>query len=288
MRRELFVGLFSGLFGLSLAGCAVDAQAPEQDDEVSAEEAIRAGVKPGKFVLHHEPNHTANPQCDSWTDLELKANGRAELSGRLSGKCSLTALFDPNDRAYTLRQTGTSCGSKIYTGARRVALGQAKTGIARIKITDHRTRLCEDVRVAVLEVEETVPGFPGPITTKLFSQDNVKEDVEITGKLVRSFGIGGENTGASITGKDGMFELVLDDGERNQFQAGKTARVRGTKTLLSGVETHNRPAIDVREMLVCPDPGFINCMPGPNVRLSQYCGNVQWTEDNCPGVNFAF
>ena len=288
MRRELFVGLFSGLFGLSLMGCAVDAQEPEQGDEVSAEDALRSGVKPGEFVLHHEANHTANPKCDSWVDLKLKSSGRAELSNRLTGHCALVAMFNPDNRAYTLRQTGTSCGSKIYEGSRRVALGPAKTGLAKIKITDHRTRLCEDLRLSILEVEETGPGFPGPITTHYFSQDNQKEEVEVTGKLVRTFGIGGENTGSSIASKEGMFELVLDDGERNQFQAGKTARVRGTKTTLSGVETHNRPAIDVSDMLVCPDPGFINCMPGPNVRLSNMCGNVSWVTDNCPGVQFAF
>jgi hypothetical protein len=288
MRHHLLVGLLAGVFGLSIVGCAADTTQPEQDDEVSAEEAIKAGVKPGKFVLHHEVNHTPDPRCDSFTDLELKANGRAELSDRLAGRCALTAFPNPNNRAYTLRARDGGCGSKIYEGSRRVALGPAKTGIARIKITDHRGRLCMDLQPAQLIVEETVPGFPGPITTKLFSQDSVKEDIEVTGKLVRTLGIGGENTGASIASKEGMFELVLDAGERGLFQAGKTARVRGTKTTLSGVETHDRPAIDVSDMFVCPDPGFINCMPGPNVRLSRACGEVSWVEQNCPGVEFAF
>jgi hypothetical protein len=285
MRSEILVGLFAGLFGLTVVGCAADTQETEQEDEVSAEEAVKAGIKAGKFTLHEEANHVADPQCDSFTDLELKANGRAELSNRLTGKCALVALFDSKPRAYTLRSKDAGCGSKVYEGSRRVALGPATTGLATIKITDHRNRVCRDLVPAQIIVEET---GSGALARKVFSQDNQAQSVELTGKLVRSFGIGGENTGTSIATKEGMLELVLDAGERNQFKAGKVARVRGTKTMLSGVETRNRPALDVSEMLVCPDPGFVNCMPGPNVRLSNLCGNVSWVKDNCDGVDFAF
>lgn len=134
-------------------GCAVEAEpsAAADDNEIVA----HAGVTPGEFVLHAKPNHNADPKCDSFTDLSLKAGGRAELSDRLTGGCALVALYDPNPRAYTLRETQGSCGSKVFIGSRRVALGPATTGLATIKITDHRTRLCRDVVPAQIIVEET-------------------------------------------------------------------------------------------------------------------------------------
>lgn len=170
MRHALVVGVSSALLGISLVGCAVDAQGPEQDDEASSEDALRVGLTPGKFLLHEEPSHASDPTCDFYVDLELTSNGRAELANRLTGSCTLVALVHPRDRAYSLRQTGTSCGSKIYSGARRVQLGASKTGIARITITDHRTRRCKDIQPAVLEVEETTPTVDGPVSVTYYSQ----------------------------------------------------------------------------------------------------------------------
>jgi hypothetical protein len=282
--KVVAAGFFSGLLALSALGCAADAQSADDGDgdDTSAEEALTTRIEPGSFKLYSDANHKVNQGCDVFTSLVLK-NGpaAATLEEHVGGFCEIAVV--PNARTYRLKQTGTSCGSKIYSGSFRK---QGKTH--SIKITDHRTRLCEDVVPAAIIVEETVPGFPGPITTKKFSLD--REAIEVTGKLVHTVGIGGENTGSSIASKQGMFELVLDAGERNQFVSGKTARVRGSKTTLSGVETHDRPAIIVDDMLVCPDPGFINCMPGPNVRLSNLCAgeNHTWVTDNCPGVSFAF
>lgn len=44
----------------------------------------------------------------------------------------------------------------------------------------------------------------------------------------------------------------------------------------------------MKEMLVCPDPGYVNCMPGPNVRLSNLCANDNrsWVSANCAGVSY--
>src|SRR5438552_871153 len=95
------------------------------------------------------------------------------------------------------------------TYSRKIAMKLAY--ILSIIVTDHRTRLCMDMLVAQVISEETVPGFPGPITTKLYSMwPAPPAEVTVTGSLFTSFGIGGENTGRSIkTGKD-VFELVLD------------------------------------------------------------------------------
>jgi hypothetical protein len=165
MRFHLSFGLLLSALALSSIGCA--ASADDSDEASSASEVVAAGPADGTFVLHAEANHTADPECDSFTDLELKAGGVAALADRLTGRCALVALHDPNPRGYTLRETGTSCGSKIYEGSRRVALGPATTGLATIKIIDHRTRLCKDLTEAEIIVEETAPGAPAK---KLFSQ----------------------------------------------------------------------------------------------------------------------
>ena len=57
-----------------------------------------------------------------------------------------------------------------------------------------------------------------------------------------------------------------------------------------GIETHNRQALDVKELLVCPNAGYVDCMPGPNVRLSSICSGDSrtWVEANCAGVMYTF
>jgi hypothetical protein len=270
---------------LSMACSSADAgDASDSDGDVVVEsEAVAAKVTPGSFKLYSQPNATPNPGCDVHTKLDLKAEYRstASLQEAVGGSCEI-AVF-PNQRTYRLRLEGTDCGSRIYAGFRK------KDGESyAIKITDHRTRLCENVVPAAIIVEETVPGFPGPITTTTYSNNAPAAGAQQTleGTLTRTFGIGGENTGASIATASGMVELILDDGERNLFVDGKKARAKGISKLLSGVETRNRKALDVQELLVCPSAGHINCMPGPNVRLSNLCasGNRSWIQANCAGV----
>lgn len=251
-------------------------------DEVSEAEAISAKITPGEFKLYAEPNAAPSPSCDPHTKLELKAArfSTASLREAVGGFCEIAVI--PNPRTYRLRQTGNSCGSRTFAGSVTRAGKRSE-----ITITDHRKRTCRDIVPAKIIVEEKRGGVT---VTKYSSNAPAGGDpVEVTGKLIRSFGIGGENTGASIGSPDGITELVLDAGERNQFVAGKTARVKGTITYLSGVETSNRRAIDVSEMLVCPNAGTINCMPDPRVRLSNLCAadNRTWVTANCAGVDFA-
>jgi hypothetical protein len=271
----------TALFSVACGGGDAPSDEAGDGDEVSEAEAITAKVTPGTFKLYSQPHATPNPSCDVHTKLVLAANhySTASLEEAVGGFCEIAVV--PNPRTYRLRLAETACGSKIYTGSITKA-GKRST----IRVTDHRSRLCRDLVPAKVVVEETRDGVT---VTKYSSGASGGEQVTVTGELVRSFGIGGENTGTSIKDASGLTELVLDDGERNQFVEGKTARVKGTITYLSGVETQNRKAIDVSEMLVCPNPGWINCMPGPNVRLSNLCAseNRSWVQANCPGVNYA-
>ena len=261
--------------------CSADtSDAGSEGDDVTIDEANAARIGPGEFKLYAQPRVTPNKNCDPHTKLVLSATGgsKAHVENALDGFCEIAVIPDPRD--YRLRAAGQDCGSKIYTGSVR------KNGEKySIKIIDNRTRLCENVIAALIEVEETTPRG----TIKLYSYDAPpSEKVTVEGDLVATMGIGGENTGASIKTADEMFELVLDPGERNQFVDGRKARVTGNKTFLSGVETSNRPAIEVESMLVCPSPGSVNCMPGPNVRLSNLCApdNRSWVQANCSGVQY--
>lgn len=285
--RAPLLSLFA-LLGLVVAGCTLDTEGATDDEgsDVSTEEALRTRVNPGTFKLYAEPRHEPNPSCDLFTQLVLTASpARATLTEQLSGNCKIAVRTD--NRYYNLREVPTGCGSKQYKGSFR------KQGRLRaVTITDHRTRTCKDLVPAKIVLEETASGFPGPITTTKYSYDGQPASPAITasGTLVSVMGIGGESTGAAIKSDQGFFELVLDAGEQNQFVDGKTARVKGTRTTLSGVETKDRPAIIVDEMLVCPDPGTLNCMPRPNVRLSSLCApeNRSWVVASCPGVTYAF
>jgi hypothetical protein len=278
IKLSLFsVGL---LLSLSAVACATSGE-----DAASGDEADSTGsrVTPGEFELGDAP-HSVPTDCDVHTHLSLKDSpSTATLTEVVGGMCRLAV--QPNERTYKLHLKQTDCGSLIYTGS-------LKDGRS-ITITDNRARTCEDVLEALVVVQETNLSSYDSTTKTMYSRDpatGAGAAITVTGKLVHTVGIGGENTGSSIQNADGTTELVLDAGEVNQFIENKTARVSGTVTYLNGVETHDRKAIDVTEIVVCPDPSTINCVPGPTVRLSNLCSNDNqtWVKANCPGVNYVF
>jgi len=110
--------------------------------------------KTGRFALWSKPNHKPTG-CDIGTALTLD---KAEITGEVAflqefvdGFCEI-AVF-PNNRYYELKLTDTDCGSNIYTGERI-----SGAGVDRIRITDHRTRVCRDLPKALIMVEEEVSG----------------------------------------------------------------------------------------------------------------------------------
>ncbi len=140
------------------AGCAADTS---EDGAVSAEDAILASkaITPGTFKLYGQPNASPNPMCDVHTSLTLSNQGgaRAKLSEALAGVCEI--YVSPQTREYHLRLDGTSCGSKIYKGKKKV---DGKT--REITITDHRPRVCRDLVPAKIIGEET--DATGAVRTK--------------------------------------------------------------------------------------------------------------------------
>ena len=270
--------LLAGISLLSFAfvtGCSADAQ----DDAASANADLvaPAPVPAGSFDLLLKPRYTPK-SCDQLTKLDLK-DMNAHMSDSLVAPCMTFAAVDPHTRDYHLTRTGTSCGSTTYEAS--FTKGSDSWSI---KLTDNRARLCRDVIPALIVVEETHNGQ----TEKLYSND-AKPSAETTveGKLEHVMGIGGETTGVAIFTDQGSYELIVDAAERAKIVDGKKARVKGKKTTLSGVETHDRPAIDVSDLLVCPNAGWINCMPGGPVADACKSDNRSWIQDNCEGVDFA-
>ncbi|MFO0675912.1 MAG: hypothetical protein U0169_05220 [Polyangiaceae bacterium] len=153
--------------GVVVAGCSVESSEADADadlDTSTSEDAIRASVTPGTFKLYANAGTTPDAFCDLHDKLELvnAPLGIAKISATLEGLCELAPPH--NDRSYNLHAAGTSCGSKIYTGRAKV-----NGGWNTVRITDHRSRTCRDIQPAKIVVEETTPGFPGRVTTTLFS-----------------------------------------------------------------------------------------------------------------------
>lgn len=106
----------------------------------------------GAFKLYSEPGYEPKGFCDRSTELKID---RAEMSGlvaflknQVEGRCRL--FTNPNNHHYILSKTVDSCSSKIYKDSR-----YTMKGLYKIEITDHRTRLCEDLPPALLILKET-------------------------------------------------------------------------------------------------------------------------------------
>lgn len=274
--------LFASTSFLAVA-CGGADDADPNDGESSESDVVKgAKVTPGSFKLYATPDHQPSPSCDIHTQLTLSPDPRnnAKLVEAVTGLCKIAVV--PNERTYNLRLTGTPCGSKEWSGV--LNKGGKRT---EIKITDHRSRMCMDVVAGLVEVEEKQAD--GTVTKKYGNAYDAKppagQAMEVTGKLVTSFGIGGENTGRSIATEKGLYELVLDGKEIGQFSENATARVRGKLTYLSGVETHDRPAIDVSDLLTCPNVRSVNCMP-PTTNTLCKSDTRSWIQASCPGVEY--
>lgn len=286
MLSGVLMKLTALLVALLAVPVAVGCSAQTEEDEATSADDLVAPmpITAGKFDMYRTPHFAPESNCVVTTKLSLQGS-TAHLEEAFNGPCEMEIAVVPNARDYRLRRTGTSCGSSVYTASFRKGVETWS-----IKLTDHRTRICRDVIPAKIVFTETHDGPLGPIEITQYSNDRVPtSEAVLEGELASVMGIGGESTGVAIMTESGMVELILDAGEHNQFVDGKKARVKGKLTTLSGVETHGRPAIDVSSMLVCPNPGWINCMPGPGVRPGGYCAgeNRSWIQANCEGVDFA-
>lgn len=118
----------------------------------------------GTFDLYNEPNKDLTG-CDIGSQILLDNSEllgpTAIMSNFVEGQCDI--YIPKNTRIFDLVLAATPCGSKVWVGT-----FEGRNGFRKIKITDHRSRLCKDLTVANVIVEETLED--GSLTT-LYSQD---------------------------------------------------------------------------------------------------------------------
>jgi hypothetical protein len=123
-------------------------------------------------------------------------------------------------------------------------------------------------------------GFAFMVSDSCTLTKNDSDEVLVQkGTLVHTVGIGGENTGFSVKIDSKTTELVLSAADQKQFVDGRVARVTGTPTTLNGIETHDRPAIKVTNLLVCPAPHTTLSMMPP------VTDDAAWMGKNCPDLD---
>ena len=167
--------------------------------------------------------------------------------------------------------------------------GAKKGGLGVKKSADTTHPPCCDIPIhttytltgsnGTLSCTRSTGGFAFMVSASCTLTENAATDEVEKGTLVHTVGIGGENTGFSAKIGNKTIELVLDETAQASFVEGRVARITGTPTTLSGVETHDRPAIKVSDLLVCPAAhSTLNAMPPVDA-------DTRWMEQNCPDLD---
>jgi len=128
---------------LASASIACGGTEPQDDTTVDDAELQQGATVVLEGKLYSDPYATPDATCDVHTAMKVvKARSgklRLELENKVHGPCEL--FVEPDKRTYGVTES-TACGSISYSNSRGVWL------------QDNRTRLCEDARPAVLELEE--------------------------------------------------------------------------------------------------------------------------------------
>jgi hypothetical protein len=188
--RKLLLPLFVLATAFTAACSSSDsADDPSLADGTDQEQA--GATKLTEAKLYADANANPNPMCDSHTALTvLKArSGKLiiELENRLSGSCEI--FVAPDKRSYTVTES-ESCGSKILKGT--------KNGDS-VELQDNRTRMCEDIRPAILELKEKRGG----------------RDIALYGKPLAS-----QQPGGGGGGSQQVFQVKMYDQPHAQVNAG--------------------------------------------------------------------
>lgn len=151
-------------FGLFAAGCAAESTESSASSESQVRTETFVAVHEGTFRLYDEPRAEPTEACDIHTVLTLthdESGSTATLRDVVTGVCFLYVY--PNGRSYRLSWRSDRCGSQTFDGETSVD-GETR----RITITDNRQRLCNDVVVAAIVVDEIDQN--GAVTTRYTQQ----------------------------------------------------------------------------------------------------------------------
>jgi hypothetical protein len=144
IRASALFLVLSASFAFGVMGCAANTGDVDEGtaSKLSSEKLLEA-------KLYDDPDAAQQDFCDVHTFLSLeKSAGKivAKLENRVTGACEIHVERDPRSFEVT---TATDCGSTVYEG---------QAGGDKVRIQDHRQRLCHDLRPAILEIEETRRG----------------------------------------------------------------------------------------------------------------------------------
>lgn len=129
--------------------------------------AVAPKFREERFKLYLDPRHEVTPGCDMHTELTLdtaKLSGKlALLENRLSGMCEMAV--SPDQRVYKVLSVQEDCGSVVINAQWLTEQGRLR----QLRVQDNRTRICEDVRPALIEVTETRANGD---SVRMYSSDN--------------------------------------------------------------------------------------------------------------------
>lgn len=242
-----------------------------------------------------EPTRTKRSVSCNESDMELVAPGGGGFTHRTYNSCSLKG-FDQVRNGGRLPNVvvpydlEAPLAGKLVTllekGAQKGTFGVKKSEPTRVPCCDIPSTVTYELSddTASLVCQNRTGGFAFIVQASCTYtvKDTSPETAVFTGKLALVAGIGGESTGVAISFDGASAELVLSPDDRARVVDGRTARVTGTRTTLSGVETHDRPAINVSNLLVCPAPGaHVDLMPPVDA-------DTTWIGANCPGLSVTY
>ncbi len=217
---------------------------PSSFSTVALSESLIESRPSFKARLFENPGELTG--CDRSINLELTngTNGLVAILGeQIFGSCEI--YIPRHVRAYGLKAQADDCGSHRYV--------DEETEGELIDITDHRTSVCKDLQphqIVVSEVRnERLEKFAGQV---------LNENLEVltyTGTLVADHAIGGETTGYGIEVSDQVGIRIIElDLETNGLQGlfhsleNLAVVVKGSFTIVSGVETGSRQVLVVSEL----------------------------------------
>jgi hypothetical protein len=236
-----------------------------------------AELTTGAFTLSRDAAAAPTKACEPLLSMSISRSFTgytAKIEDAIVNPCPTMIAFDARPRTYALSFAGTGCGSTTWTGTAKDARGETRT----VEITDHGKRTCRDLVPSKIVVKET----RGDQTVTWFQP----RSVTVEGTLVSRAGVGGESTGFALRTSSGEQELVLTAAQRATFVEGRVARAIGAPTVLRGVETRDRAAVSVTDLLVCPAPGStINCMPPTTNRMCAPADRT-FVSSRCPRVEY--
>jgi hypothetical protein len=257
-----------------------------------ADLGISSGIdSPALFMKGGKEKSVSNRSVECHTSNLVHATVGKGVTTTTSFECTLSG-FDKTRAGGALPSVVLGQGEKPLAGKlfALMAKGEQKGNLGVKRTSPVTQPSCCDMPVTTsfevsdahgtLACSQKTGGFVSIESAECTYTVKASDEVLVQkGTLFHSAGPGGETTGITAALEDGsQVELVVSAAQRKLVVDGRVARITGTATTLSGVETHNRPAINVSNLLVCPAANTpLDLMPPVS-------DDTLWIAHNCPDL----